>query len=343
MGKPERLPSGNWRVRVYFTVDKKTYTKSFTASTKAEAKRLADEFQSRPKKSGKTLREVIEKYIELSAILSPTTLSAYRKIKDHAFPHIMDMNVNDLTDSVMQQAINQECRRTTKSNKPLSAKTVKNEWGLVSSALNVVCNLKFNVRLPKVQHKNTELPNPKIIIDSIKGTSIELPCLLAMWCSLRMSEIKGLMCSSIKRNTIFVDSVMVDVDGVETRKSLAKTDKSIRKVYLPQYVKALAEKSENYLEYKNGNDCPLISLSRDQIYYRFTNLMQKQGIKMTFHDLRHIYASVSLNILNIPERFVMDSGGWATPSVMKSVYSQSFSEARRKADETLETYFDSLL
>ena len=38
----------------------------------------------------------------------------------------------------------------------------------------------------------------------------------------------------------------------------------------------------------------------------------------------------------------MDAGGWATPHVMKQVYSQSFDAERRRADQALEAYLNSI-
>ena len=46
MPKPQKMPSGNWRVRVYDYTDKdgKKHYKSFTASSKKEAMFLASEY-----------------------------------------------------------------------------------------------------------------------------------------------------------------------------------------------------------------------------------------------------------------------------------------------------------
>ena len=40
----EKLPSGKYRTRVYWTDENGKHSKSFTASTKKECKRLADDF-----------------------------------------------------------------------------------------------------------------------------------------------------------------------------------------------------------------------------------------------------------------------------------------------------------
>lgn len=63
---------------------------------------------------------------------------------------------------------------------------------------------------------------------------------------------------------------------------------------------------------------------------------------MTFHDLRHVNASV-MALLQIPDKYAMERGGWKTDSTMKGVYTHTFSKARKDVDETIDSYFESQL
>lgn len=86
MAKAKKLPSGNWRVQVFAGTDSngKRIMKSFTAETKKEAEFLAAQFTARHKEpvSEMTVGKAIDKYIESkSNILSPTTISGYKKIR----------------------------------------------------------------------------------------------------------------------------------------------------------------------------------------------------------------------------------------------------------------------
>lgn len=336
MAKAKRLPSGNWNIRVYTgKQDGKLIYKSFTAATKDEVEYQAAKFKAGYTKapSEKTVRNAIEEYIALSEMLSPTTLYAYNTILEYGFVTIMDLPVDSLTDVIVQTAVNVEARRKpARRGSVISPKTVKNEWGLVSAALKTICNKSFNVRLPKIPRKNSVLPEPQEIITRIKGSEIELPCLLAMWCGMRMSEIRGLTYDDLHGNILSINKVLVDVGSVPTLKHLAKTDMSIRNVLLPDYILGLIPKQKG--EY-------IVPFTSKHIYYHFTKLTE--GLDLSFHDLRHIYASVMLNKLNVPEKIVQDSGGWATPTVMKQVYSQSFSQSRIAADEMRDDFFNSLL
>ena len=214
MIRPHKTPTGRWSYRVYLgSVSGKKKYRQVSADTKTECIRLAYELLGkkdrelrRPEKL--TVREAITRYIELSATLSPTTLASYRKVRDYAFPDLMDTPVDELTDVKVQQAINAELSRPSKVyGRPLSPKTVKNEYGVVSGALRVICKRSFDVRLPKAQPSHEDLPDPALIMAAIRGSSIELPCLLAMWMSFSMSEIRGIMCSSVRDGFISIDRV----------------------------------------------------------------------------------------------------------------------------------------
>lgn len=350
MPKIKKLPSGNWNVRIYEGRDEngKQIFSSITKPTKDEVVVALGEY----KKSGKnhknksmTVREAIEKYVELSApVLSPTTIHSYEAILQYAFESLMDEEVKTLSDSVVQNAINRECKRTVKrTGKPISAKTVKNEWGLISSALNQMCNVSFRIKLPKVQHTNESLPNPQDVIKAIIDTEAELPALLSMFCSLRLSEIRGLTCDSIHGSELWVDKVLVEVGTVPTLKDTAKTDASIRKVQIPPYVLQLINNTTAMQKYREtGENGFIVPMTRNMIYHHFTHNTQKAGIKMSFHDLRHLYASISLTILGIPSKVVQTSGGWSSSIVLDRVYSQTFAEENAKASEKINDYLEKL-
>lgn len=347
--KITKTKNGKWTVQIYAGMDanKKQLKKRFTADTKAEVEFLAHEFmrnrKNETKKNDMTVREAIDKYIALSPMLSPTTIHSYELIKKYAFKEIIDKDAYSFNDESMQHAINLEAKRP-RLNSPsvaISAKTVKNEWGLIASALKLVCNLTFNIRLPKSTVKHKILPEPELIMRIIKDTEIELPCLLAMWLSFTLSEIRGFMCSSIKNGYIYVEQVKVTIGSYDEVKKNAKTDTRIRKQAVPDYIMNLIENLDNYKNYvETGEDSFLIQLSKEQLRHRFKRTLAANEIDITFHDLRHIFASVMLTKLQIPEKVVQDEGGWKTSHVMKSVYSNVFTDSRIEADNKRDSYFN---
>lgn len=351
MAKAKKLPSGNWRVLVFDYKDDqgRRHYESVTADTKAEAEYKAALFKKNKKTRQKpkielTVGQAIDRYIELSQTLSPTTVQRYENMRKYGFPDLMEVKTSKLTDELIQFEINKEAKRkSAQTGKQISAKTVTNEWGLVSSALRSICGMSFSVRLPKKQKKHKELPDPKVIIDLIKGTDIELPCLLAMWLSFSMSEIRGFKCSSIRDSRIYVDQVRVNVSGVPTEKENAKVETRKRAQSVPDHIMDLIKSQDNYTLYtRTGEDSYLVTLNQNEIYNRFKKLTTAEGIEMTFHDLRHMFASIMLTKLQIPEKVVQDEGGWSTPHIMKSVYSNTFSDSRQTADKIRDDFFESL-
>ena len=59
-------------------------------------------------------------------------------------------------------------------------------------------------------------------------------------------------------------------------------------------------------------------------------LADANGYTLTFHDLRHLNASVML-MLGIPDKYAMERGGWATNTTLKNVYQHTFDEKRHAA------------
>lgn len=353
MAKAKKLQSGSWNAKVYDYTDNngKRYYKSITANTKAECEYLAAQFKknkaARPKTPTElTVGEAVDKYIDKCTKLSPTTIESYHKIRERAFPSLMNIQIKDLNEDIINSAIDTESNRLgDKTGKPISAKTVKNEWCLIATAIRDCSKLSFNVDLPKIIKRKRTLPEPEEILEAIVGTEVELPCLLAMWLSFSMSEIRGLTCKSVYKDYIYINQVMVDVNNEPIIKDAAKTPARLRKQTLPAHIKELINNTENYKSYlADGVDRHLVDMTREQIRSKYRKALESHGIsEISFHDLRHFFASIMLTKLNIPDRIVQDEGGWVTPHIMKSVYSESFDSSRFEADALRDSYFDNII
>ena len=86
----------------------------------------------------------------------------------------------------------------------------------------------------------------------------------------------------------------------------------------------------------------VIPITPNAVTDRFIRIRDRLGSKIRLHDLRHYNASV-MHALNIPEKYAMKRGGWKTPHVMKNVYQHAFKEKARIVDDTVNTFFDTLL
>lgn len=337
MAQAKQLPSGSWRVRVYDKELKKQI--SFTSNLdgkagKAEAELMAREYvlgKRQKREKGKTVGECIDEYIDLKEnILSPTTISEYRRCRNAELNDLCNIYINEITSNDIQQHIN-------KLSLTMKPKTVRNAHGLLASVLNIYApDFRIRTTLPKVQKKIKELPPVLDVLKAIVNSDIELPCLLALWSSLRMSEVRGIKKSDIKNGRLTIHQTTVRVHNKDVEKNTTKTIESTRLVRLPSRIIYLIDQLPPEQE-------KITTLTGQAIYMRFTRLLQRKGIEhMSFHDLRHMDASIMLS-LNIPDKYAMERGGWSSPSVMKSVYQHTFSAEREAIEDKIDNYFNGLL
>lgn len=358
MAKAKKLPSGNWRTRAYDYTDENgtPHYKSFTSSTKKESEFLAAEFAINKKVKGKktnlTVGEAIDEYISVSEpICSVTTISGYKKIRKYAFQNLMPIKLENLDVDLINKAIIKESERksvrcgngkiSTNEGNTISPKTVKNEYGLISAILRIHRNdINTNlIKLPKVPKKIVELLPADVIYSVVKDTPIELAALLAMWLSFSESEICGLTKSKSLLEGwkyICINEVVVYADGKEHRKDLAKNNTRKRVLRLPDRIKELIEQLPPEQD-------RLVELSGHAMYDRFRKLLKKNGLPhMTFHNLRHVNASV-MAVLQIQDKYAQERGGWKTDYVMKNVYTHTFDNERNRADDKIDNYFNEIL
>lgn len=335
MATAKKMPSGRWNIQAYKTVDGVMKKKTITADSKAEAEYLAQLWQGsvveEAKPENKTLREIVEMYIELKRpLLSPTTIAEYERIPRNYFEGYWDLKAGKLTKLKLQEMVSRECMRTTRRGQRVSAKSVANAWGLVSSALRQY-GYEFAVQLPERPDKVVQVHSPEVILPLIVGSDIELPCLLACWCGLTMSEIQGIRPEDIRGGVLFINRVVVQVNGAPVEKDQGKEEKRTRAVRLPERLQELfSDWDGKWLRPKS-------------IYKAWTRLQRQAGLEpITFHRLRHVFAT-SGAMLGIPARVMQEKGGWKTPYTMQKVYQHTFTADRVEADDKMDAFFEQFL
>lgn len=370
MPTAKRLKSGSWRCQVYshsviqtdesgnivYDKDgkpkKKRIYESFTSDNKtkrgkAEAEAMANDFilnrkgkaQKRLSEENMTLLEAIEKYIDQHrTTLSPTTIKDYDTIKKNGFQDIMLMKIKDFDEDILQDAINRESKRIsrkrTRNPKPISTKRLRNEYGLIRPVIKKYRkDIDFEeISLPKVPPRMPDLLPAETIFEIISGTELELAVSLAMWLSFTSSEIRGLTKSkSVRGNYITIREVLVDGPNGPVRKTIGKNDYRNRRHRIPPYIKQLIENVDGDI---------LVPFKSWELSHKWTQLLKKNGLPhMTFHDLRHVNASV-MALLRIPDKYAQERGGWKSDKVMKKVYQQTFSDERERVDDVIDHYFE---
>ena len=338
--KAKQLPSGNYRVQVVAGYDEngKRIVKSFIAEKEWQALKKASDFLESNDNSlnqSITLRKAMEKYIDSKKnIIEETTLLLYHYVLECVFQNIMDIKLKDLNILILQQEINRESKR-------LSPKTIRTSYGVLRGVLlmyEVDLNYK-KINLPKIIKKNKELPPFESIFKIVKGTSIELPVLLACWLSLRKSEVLGLKFKDVdlKDKTIRIRRTIVRTQNGFVIREGCKTESSQRTIQLPDYILNLIKSIDH-----GDEESFIIRMASSTLYVNFKRIMKENGIDITFHDLRHLNASIML-MLGVPDKYAMERGGWSTNEVLKYVYQQTFKSEKKKVDNIIDSYFSEII
>lgn len=334
--KINQLPSGNYNAMVYdyTTADGKRKYKSITASSKSEVKRLIAVFlaqreeKSHESRSSVTLGAAMQIYIEKRCnLLSPSTIAGYQKITRNYFKDLQSMQLYDIDGETVQKCMNDDAAK-------LSHKSLRNNYGFLAAVMHEN-GIGLVLKYPPKKRTIRRLPQPQEVYNVVRGTEIELPVLLAMWLSLRMSEILGIRYKDIENGVLIIRNVKLAVDNDTVERDITKTENSTRALKLPEYLKKLCGTGEPE-EY-------LIKKTAASITSRFYRLCSKADMQhITFHDLRHVNASVMLR-LGVSDAIAMERGGWSSPAVLKSVYQETFSGDREQADAVIDEYFNSLV
>lgn len=356
MASAKQLPSGSWRVQLYVGKDprgKRQYL-SFTAPTKKEAELEALTYQLHYKEVSRdatamTLKEAVDKYISSKdGILSPSTIRGYDVIRRNRLQGLMPLRLNRLTNAMIQQAINAEAKPYKddrgKVHTP-SPKYIRNIYGLLSATLREYHpSFQLNITLPQkqvIEQKYLEPEQISVLMAAVRGTEMEIPVLLALWLSLRSSEVTGLTweCVDFDHSTITVRQAKVRNKDNQWVDKTTKTTNSTRTISAPDYIMDL-------LRFSKGDAAPtdhVVDIKGNCLYQRLRVILKNCGLPpIRFHDLRHTNASV-MAALNVPELYAQKRGGWSSPAVMKTVYQHALTSTRNAVDQSIDSFFYGLM
>lgn len=356
MTKAKQLPSGNWRVREYSHSEIRRGKdgtplldhegnpqmiqryKSFTAPSKRAAEKMAALWKYEREKSQNapldiTVREAIARYIDAkSHVLSPSTVREYKRSLNRDLQGLMELRIDKLTAERIQQELNLELVSH-------SAKSVRNMYGLLTASIKMFYpNFSFaSVKLPFVQTREFPLPSDEDIVKLIQYFKTTCPdmviaCSLAAFGSFRRSEICARVSDNINGDSILVDTAMVENENKEWVIKQTKTKHSQRRVVLPRSVMELLEGKEGFL----------VSLNPNRITRKFADARKKLDLPyFRFHDLRAYQASI-LHALGIPDKYIMERGGWKGTQTLNKVYKRSIAKKASETDEIANNYFSNL-
>ena len=342
--RPRQLPSGSWFARVTVAGERVPVTAKTEAEYYAAARAIKAglvETASKPKPL--LLSTAIDKYIDSRrGSVSPSTIASYQKQKRLYFRDLMNTNIHDITADMIQIQIQGMLKKPGSGGKPLSAKTVINEYGFISSVLkyNGVDIDLSRVSLPTLQASSyailTDEEQARLIRAAV-GDPCELPILFALWLGLRRSEILALKREDFDfaHASVRISHALVNDEHGELVEKGTKTSESARTVAVPSYI------------LEKVRACPPGPLFSGHhpgyILKRLHELCAREGLPaVRLHDLRHINASVGLK-LGVPDKYMMERGGWRHKDTMVYRYQHTYDTQKAAADAAINAHFESLI
>ena len=312
MPKAKKLPSGSWRCRVYSYTDAdgKKHQESFTAPTKAEAEMMAAEYAAKKRtltvRRDLTVKEAIDGYISAKEpVLSPSTIRGYDRMRRTDFDMIAKKKIKSLTSEDMQLFVSDLSQRK-------SPKSVRNSYGLLTASIALYApDMSFRVTLPAKVKKRPVSPSDEAVKALYQSAYPQLRlCISFAMCGIRRGEMCALEYEDLQDGVIHINKDMVkDRHGCWIIKPRPKTDDSDRYVMLPPFV----------LDQIGSGTGRIIDINPNTVTKQFIKYRNKLGLSLTFHDLRHFFASTGALIM--PDIYLADMGGWSRNSAaMKSIY-----------------------
>jgi integrase len=332
--EPRKLQSGNYFIQlrlngVSVPVSAATARECKDAAAIIKAEYRAGKRTITKSKDSPTLKQAIDNYInQKDNTLSPATIRGYKGIQNNRFKSVMDKKLKDIAD--WQKICNDEARI-------ISAKTLKNSWGLIVSILGDNGLIVPKITLPQVVHNERpwlDYEQILVFIKDIKGKSGELAALLAL-SSLRRSEI----CALTPKNIDIAHSLIV----VKGAKVLNKNHKYVVKatnknktsqrnvpILIPRLLELLsADFDTDYL----------ISVRPDTLCNQINRTCAKVGLPLVgVHGLRHSFASLAYH-LGMPEKECMRIGGWSDAKTMHDIYTHLADRDNQKYADAMRDFY----
>lgn len=267
-----------------------------------------------------------------------------------------------------------------KKKKPLSAKTVKNYYGCLSAMLTEAIRAGYlehnpldRVKPPRLHKQQKKIITEQQAIALIqdlrslpeKDHCYVLAILLALLCTLRLGEVCAIRYTDVnwKGSTIDVSKAMKYTSETGTYIDRPKTDSANRIITLPPSMMELlrwgwnldyTDRAQISAEDEQAGRPPRYNPAGYIVHGRLGKPMNKDtpskwfhrfamahGLDITFHDLRHVHASIlvahGVDIAAIASRM-----GHSDASVTLSTYTHPFAAQDRRAADVLENLLQQL-
>jgi len=333
-----KTKSGKWRCQAFDYMEivdgkRKYHHRSFTASTKYEAERMANEFLRKKNRQSSDLKlsEAMEKYLEIkSNTLSPSTIRGYNSLRRNAYGYLENRRINQITSEDIQSFVNEYAIDH-------SAKTCSNALGFLTAVITAfIPDAVFRVRIPQKKAVDYYTPSDddiKRLLDAAKYPPLYRAILLSAFGTLRRSEVCGLKKEDIAGDVITVRRARIETENGFIIKDFLKNDTSHRQIIYPQFViDAMQECMDEFL----------VNMTPQRLDVAFARARKRAGLPyFRFHDLRAYSVSIA-HAIGIPDSYLMERGGWKTDHTFKQIYRRTISKENEEISAKLNDHFEKL-
>ena len=222
--------------------------------------------------------------------VKPRTLDSHRTTVDtHLKPAFGAIKLDALATHEIQRFYN-NLQKEQVPRQPLSPKTIRNIHGLLSAVLREYYpGLQLSTTLPQKALTEQSYLEPEqigVLLRAVRGNELEIPVLLALWLSLRSSEVTGLTwdCVDFERSTITVRQARVRDKNNRWVEKTTKTTNSTRTISAPPYIMEVLKAAKE----DAGPEDHVVTIKGNCLYQRLKVILKKNGLPdIRFHDLRH--------------------------------------------------------
>lgn len=323
--EPKRKADGSYSAQIMYNHKRYTVSAPTLEEYKQKARQIKlgnipEEEEELPYVS---LYDVVDAYLEKKKDkLTTRTLLNYEAILKNVLDDPSECSVEALDWQALVDHMSES----------YSGGNVRVAWALIKIAMENSGYSVPHVDLPKANKKSTILDDSEImkLLEYVKGHKAEAGIILCLH-SLRKSEAFALEVEDIHDGFIHVNkSYVVDEDRQFHVENRTKTEKSVRKipVFYDRLYEVLPE-SGRILIYSPSYFVGIVR-----------KLCQEADVtECTPHDLRRSFASLAYS-LGVPERRIMEYGGWSRPDIMYDVYVRLYAKNSQKDAEPLKNYFN---
>lgn len=329
--EPQRMTSGNYFIRMRLGGQNVNVTAATISECKKQAALIKAEHLNGKKAtspSSVTLYDAIEHYInDRVNVLSPSTIRGYKTIQRAYFPTVINKKLSAINN--WQSIVNALAKK-------YSAKTVKNTWRFIGSVLRDNDIDVPKLVLPQVVPNDLPWLEPEQVqqfVKAVKDSPCEISALLALH-SLRRSEMLALTLNDIdfKNEVIHVcGSSVFDENCKLVDKPTNKNISSRRDIpiMIPRLLELL----------KDCEPGKVIRFAPNTIWEQINRVCEKNDLPLVgIHGLRRSFASLGY-YLKLPERTIMELGGWANPQTVHKVYIKLSQRDRNSSTNAFKEFF----